>query len=317
MKPGASPSRSAWWLLGLAVLCGLPAFSRAESRELSLPFRRANPGSLIQVPVLLDNAAGIASVRVKINFSPHLLELQSVSTGPLGSAFELNASTNDGVILLVFTRDSDLISGSGRLAILTFKVNPGAESNDFSELAVAETRFGNDTGVADLAVMDQNSSISGRVTVSTSAFIDNDNDSLPDAWEASHDLSTLDSGTLLDPDGDGWNNLAEYAFGMNPVVSGQNAFASTLGTVQIGNSHYLTLSFRRQIAPPPWLTYAVEESSDLQLWLPLDIELHRLGPALDHGDGTESITVFGTIPISGADSEPRGFLRGRVNSAQP
>ncbi len=45
---------------------------------------------------------------------------------------------------------------------------------------------------------------------------DTDNDGMPDGWEASHDLDLLSNDTLLDPDGDGLDNLRENLLRLNP-----------------------------------------------------------------------------------------------------
>jgi len=39
---------------------------------------------VLQVPLTLDNAAGLAQVRLQLNYDPQLLALLDVSAGPLG-----------------------------------------------------------------------------------------------------------------------------------------------------------------------------------------------------------------------------------------
>lgn len=52
------------------------------------------------------------------------------------------------------------------------------------------------------------------------ASVDGDLDGLPDSWELRH-FGRLKPGALDDPDGDGWNNLLEWARGANPNIAFQ------------------------------------------------------------------------------------------------
>ena len=48
------------------ILSGaLPSWCHAENRTFSLPSFQANPGAILVFPVSLDNAAGLAGIRVQ------------------------------------------------------------------------------------------------------------------------------------------------------------------------------------------------------------------------------------------------------------
>jgi hypothetical protein len=267
--------------------------------------------------VILNDAAGLASVRAAINFDSQLLEFQGVARGPLGAQFELTPSAADGVLLLLFTRDTNLSSGSGRLAILTFRVHLGAETEAFSSLAIAEFQVGDESGVLAMDALSPLLTQNGRVTVSSSLFIDNDADALPDRWETGQGLSMLDPDTLSDPDGDGVPNLAEYAQGLDPLRGNQAALLPFTDTVESASSRFLSLSFRRLLSPPPGLSYSVEESSDLTNWTELDSATYQLGPGTPQGDGTERVIIRGTLPISGPNAQPKAFLHLRIENSSP
>lgn len=145
----------------------------------------------------------------------------------------------------------------------------------------------------------------------------NDADGLPDRWETDHGLSMLDPDTLGDPDGDGVPNLAEYAQGLDPLRGDQASLLPFASTAESGPSRFLSLSFRRLLSPPPGLTYSVEESSDLATWTPLDSAEHQVGSAAPQGDGTELVTIQGSLPLSGPDAEPAAFLHLRINRSAP
>lgn len=309
--------RRAFALLAL-VLVGVAApAARAASRELSLPAALASPGMLVQVPVALNDAAGLASVRAVINFDPQLLELQGTARGPLGAQFELTPSISDGVVQLLFTRDTDLAAGSGRLAVLTFRVRLGALPDEFSTLAVADFQVGDQSGVLAPDALSPLLTANGRVTVSSSLFIDNDADGLPDRWETDQGLSMLDADRLGDPDGDGLSNLAEYALGLDPLRSSTGAQLPVVATVDFGAARYLAFSFRRLAAPPPGLVYVVEESTDFTTWTPVDPVAQQLTSPVAQGDGTELVTLRGTLPLTGPEAEPRAFMHLRIDGPTP
>jgi hypothetical protein len=271
----------------------------------------------VQVPLVLSDAAGLASVRATLNFDSQLLQLEGISAGPLGAQFELTPSATDGVVQLLFTRDTNLATGSGRLAILRFRVHLGAEAEAFSSLAVAEFQIGDESGVLAPDVSAPLLTQNGRVTVSSSLFLDNDADGLPDRWETDQGLSMLDPDALGDPDGDGVLNLAEYAQGLNPLRGDQASLLPLVATAESGPSRFLSLSFRRLLSPPPGLTYSVEESSDLTTWTPLDSAEHQIGPSAPQGDGTELVTIKGTVPLAGPGAQPKAFLHLRIDRASP
>ena len=127
VRPPRSISNPALTALGVAVATALaPVGARAASRNLSMPAYLANSGGFLHVPLLLDNAAGLAAIQVQINFDPEVVALQSVTAGPLGEAFEMSQGDGDGFVQLVFFRGDELAGGSGRLAVLRFRANPGA-----------------------------------------------------------------------------------------------------------------------------------------------------------------------------------------------
>ena len=131
-----------------------------------MPGYLANPGGFLQVPLMLDNAAGLAAIQVQVNFDPEVVELQSVSTGPLGQAFEMSQGDGDGFVQLTFFRGEALAGGSGRLAVLRFRANPGAVTDLFSELTIADLVLSDSTGVIDLRqkdTLDHDQRAGGRI----------------------------------------------------------------------------------------------------------------------------------------------------------
>jgi hypothetical protein len=280
----------------------------ADSRTLSLPPYLANSGNTLEVPLSLDNAAGLAAMRVQINFDPEVLELQAVTAGPLGGAFELSEGDGEGFVQLVFARAEILASGSGHLALLKFRVNPGAVTDLYSELAIADVSLSDSTGVIDLRQKDTLVTTNGQITVSGQQNIDNAHNGLPDWWEQLHGLDPFDTNAEVDTDHDGLTNLLEYAFGGNPTISDAHERGVQSGRFESNGKTFLQVGFHRRLGDPS-LFFRVQESLDLGVWHNLSLPQQLTGPPQDMGDGTEFVNVHGTIPAAGLNAQPRGFLR--------
>jgi len=282
--------------------------ARATSRTLTLPSYQVNPGGIVEVPLTLDNASGLAAVQVQINFDPELLEFLTVSTGPLGEAFALSHGAGDGFVQLTFVRADMLAGGAGRLAVLKFRSNSGAVANQFSDLAIADLSFSDSTGVIDLQQTEVLTTTNGQIVVSLQQNIDNADNGLPDWWEVQHGLDLFTANANLDTDKDGISNLMEYACGGNPRVSDAKERQVLLSRVVVNGKTYLGVGFYRRLGDSS-LHYKLQESSDLGSWNDLDLTQQTLNVPQNIGDGTEFVNVFGTLQMAGPNSQSRGFLR--------
>ena len=180
----------AFTAVALALLA-LSAVARAATRNFALPHYLVNPGGTVEVPLTLDNASGLAAIRVQINFDPEVLEFQSVSAGPLGKAFELIPGKGDGFVQLLLVRAGSLAGGSGRLAVLKFRANPGAKAKVYSDLAIADVGLSDSSGVIDLRQKDSLRLTNGQVAVSLKQNIDNGGSDIPEWWKELQALSGL------------------------------------------------------------------------------------------------------------------------------
>jgi hypothetical protein len=291
----------------IAGLCGCSLFDATRvdaAYALSVPDYKGRPGTTVRVPVSLSDAKDVAGVLIRINYAPQVLELQSASAGGLGSQFTFNYTASDGVVTMMFSRPTGLASGSGILAMLDFSVNEGAQSGDNSELAIAQFDLSDETGVLRPNWSREIALNNGSVTAQVSGIVDNDGDGLPDHWELKHGFNPLVANNAGDEDGDGFSNSVEFAFGLNPRAS--DRALTQHGTDKVDDVTYLTVTFRRQMTG---IHYEVQQSTDLVTWTPIDLPGNRVGAATDHGDGTQTWRVRGTIPLSGNGAQPRAFLR--------
>ena len=292
-----------------------PTIALAAPRTITLPSYLANPGGILEVPLSLDNAAGLAAIQAQINFDPEVLELLTVTAGPLGQVFELSQGDGDGFVQLTFVRAEALAGGAGRLAVLRFRANPGAVTSLYSDLAIADLSLSDSTGVIDLQQKDALTTLNGQVTVTLQPNIDNARSGLPDWWEMQHELDLFTANAALDPEHDGISNLLEYAFGGNPVVADAHLRRVQSARVEANGKTYLSIGFHRRLGDSS-LYFQVQESPDLQTWSDLSLPQQLIGTPQNLGDGTEFVNVLGTIPATGANAEPHGFMRVMVEKSE-
>lgn len=110
------------------------------------------------------------------------------------------------------------------------------------------------------------------------------------------------SAPTADPDGDGYNNLAEFAFALQPLTKDAPDLRFTWSTA--GNSTYPALQFRRPVEHAG-LRYELAASSDLQTWAVVATEAVQTTPV---GGGVEEALFRDNV----ANTAPRRFLQLRV-----
>jgi len=299
-------------ILVLTGLLLMPSLVRAEERHLSLPSYEVNSGDLIEVPLTLDQATGLAAIRVQVNFNPDVLTLEAVTAGALGQSFEMVRGDDDGLVQITFARATEMVNGSGQLALLRFRANSGAAVDLTSELAIADFSLSDATGVIDLRQKDTLTLTNGQVVVSASQAIDNARNGLPDWWEELHGLNLFSANALLDPENDGLPNLLEYAFGLNPSMVDAHQRGIQSSSVDQAGTLFQSIGFYRRKAGG--VLYKVQESGDLSTWYDLSISGRMRGTPQDMLDGTEYIEVLGSRAITGPAAEVKGFMRVVVES---
>ena len=127
------------------------------ARTVSLGRVVCNPGCEIAVPVLLDEAQGLAVADVGINYNPTYLVLQSVEQGTLKTrfAFDFTVVQESGYVELISAAEDNIAeSGGGTLAELRFLVREGSEQA-VADLALADVRLHEKTMTVDLAAGEQ------------------------------------------------------------------------------------------------------------------------------------------------------------------
>jgi hypothetical protein len=96
----------------------------------------------------------------------------------------------------------------------------------------------------------------------------------------------LPAALLLDPDGDGMNNLGEYVFCRNPKIP-DNGPVVTCSVINDGGANYLAATFKRRHKALD-VAYSVEVSDNLVTWTVVSTQV---GAVVDLGVGVEQVTI--------------------------
>ncbi len=123
---------------------------------------------------------------------------------------------------------------------------------------------------------------------------------------------TTQWGTDADPDGDGCNNVLEYALGLDPVLQDGTEGVIVPGITGSDANQYLTITFNRRLGDPQ-LQYFPEVSADQQTWstgtgMVLQTSVTPLNTDF------ERVTFQDLVPVT--PDTPR-FMRLRVVLTQP
>lgn len=121
-------------------------------RMVSLEHVVCNAGATLSVPVVLDDATGIASVYAQINYDPLVLVLTEVEQGNLQQHFsnDFVVTEEPGNIALLTFALRNVTEGRGTLAILHFTVREGTDAL-YSDLTLADVQLKEETATKDLS----------------------------------------------------------------------------------------------------------------------------------------------------------------------
>jgi len=93
-------------------------------RELSLPELTAAPGDTITVPINITDAAGVAGADIVVSYDKNLLTVKECKTTTLSNGMNPICNTdNPGEVVFVMAGTKPIVSGSGSLFEIVFKVS--------------------------------------------------------------------------------------------------------------------------------------------------------------------------------------------------
>ena len=149
-------------------------------------------------------------------------------------------------------------------------------------------------------------------------------------WQITYfgDPNSSSANALADPNGNGLQNIFEYALGGHPTKK-RNAvdILPTFSLVDNSDARHLSLTYRRRSGSGigntesgysiDGITYYVQTNNSLSDagWQTISNELVEVGNPLYHGDGTESVTVRMQEPID-TSVKPSAFMRLKVEASE-
>ena len=124
---------------GACTVCGAEDPSYAGTAVIEVGSLTAYPGDTIEIPVSLRNNPGVASFKLTVHYDDTLLSYQSLAFDEALTAIKdsetfVNAEQR-GQVTLAWVATGSNYSGSGNVAVLTFKVN-AAQENTNTQLSV-------------------------------------------------------------------------------------------------------------------------------------------------------------------------------------
>lgn len=119
---------------GVCTACGAEDPSYAGTAVIEVGSLTAYPGDTIEIPVSLRNNPGVTSFKLTVHYDDTLLSYQSLAfdetlTAIEGSKTLVNAEQR-GQVTLAWVATGSNYSGSGNVAVLTFKVNAAQENTN-------------------------------------------------------------------------------------------------------------------------------------------------------------------------------------------
>ncbi len=213
-----------------------------------------------------------------------------------------------------------LASDPAGIAALTVNGAPASTTDGFAHWTLPG--FAPAAGSNALVIQAVNNSFAPLSTTLTSNLYratmtaDFDHDGLPDAWESLAGLDLFDSagsnGALGDLSGNGVPNLLKYAFNLDPLSTDITGLPVTsIETDSLDHARYLTLRYRRLLAPGP-LQYLIEVTPDLLDWTSTPADFDELAPTVPNGDGLTETVSIRVKPALGTPGAPIRCVRVRI-----
>lgn len=296
--------KATWGLLGLLALGSLWGYymgdqtGRVAENATSFTIDTRDPDSVVRALSIAQDEESSASFVIDTREPDSVVLAQSIAQGEESStSFVIDTRDPDSVVLATSLA---VVEESSSFTIDTRTADPptwGETSNSFT----IDTRDP-DSLVLALSIAQAEDSLGFTIDTRDPLPLDSDNDGVHDFWEQMYFGSIFAHDLSADPDGDGLNNFAEFAFGTNPtehddVANGPSSINVTIRLNQVDGVWVVTLSYPRHVLAGKSVTYSYETASSLAgPWSNTTASWVEIGSPVTLNGYVERVTVAMPLP---------------------
>jgi hypothetical protein len=293
--------------LGLLLLVGsLLAYymgdqtGRVAETTVSFTIDTRDPDSIVLALSLSQDEQTSASFTIDTRDADAVVLALSIAQDEQTSAsFTIDTRDPDAVVLALSVAQSE--DTSSAFIIDTMATDPPTWAE--SSLAFTIDTRDPDSLVLALSIAQAEvSSIGFIIDTRDPLPLDSDNDGIHDFWENMYFGGIFAQNADGDPDGDGLDNFAEFAFGTDPtkpdnIANGPSSINVAIQLTQVNGTWVLTLSYPRHVLAAQSVRYAYEVASDVAgPWVDTTAVWTEVGDPVTLNGYVERVTV--SMPLA-------------------
>lgn len=306
--------------LGLLLLVGsLLAYYMGEQTgrvavtAVSFTIDTRDPDSVVLALSLAQNEQSSASFTIDTRDADAVVLALSIAQNEQSSAsFTIDTRDPDAVVLALSISQSE--STSSAFTIDTRATDPPTWAE--SSLAFTIDTRDPDSVVLALSIAQAEVSTVGFIIDTRDPLpLDSDNDGIHDFWENMYFGGIFAHNADGDPDGDGLDNFAEFAFGTDPtkpdnIANGPSSINVAIQLAQVNGTWVLTLSYPRHVLAAQSIRYAYEVAPAIAgSWTDTTAAWTEVGDPVTLNGYVETVTV--SMPL--ASKPAQIFVRVQAN----
>lgn len=288
--------------LGLLLLVGsLLAYYMGDQTGLvaetavSFTIDTRDPDSVVLALSLAQDEQTSASFTIDTRDADAVVLALSIAQDEQTSAnFTIDTRDPDAVVLALSVAQSE--DTSSAFIIDTMATDPPTWAESSLSFTI-DTRDPDSLVLALSIAQAEVSSVGFVIDTRDPLPLDSDNDGIHDFWESMYFGGIFAQNADGDPDGDGLDNFAEFAFGTDPtkpdnIANGPSSINVAIQLTQVNGTWVLTLSYPRHVLAAQSVRYAYEVASDVAgPWVDTTAAWTEVGDPVTLNGYVERVTV--------------------------
>lgn len=271
---------------------------RVAESATSFVIDTRDPDSVVRAQSIAQGEESSASFVIDTRDADSVVLARSIAQGEeSASSFVIDTRDPDSVVLATSLA---VVEESSSFTIDTRTADPPTWGETSSSFTI-DTRDA-DSVVRALSIAQVEESLGFTIDTRDPLPLDSDNDGIHDFWEQMYFGSIFAHDLSADPDGDGLNNFAEFAFGTNPtehddVANGPSSINVAIRLDQVGDVWVVTLSYPRHVLAGKSVTYTYETASSVAgPWSNTTASWVEVGDPVTLNGYVERVTVAMPLP---------------------